>query len=785
MLKNYFKSAFRNLVKNKLYSIINIVGLSISLSAAILLLLWVWDELSFDKMHSKGDRIFRAAAAMGSTKDRIWEHTSAPLAIFGKEELPEIEDACRIQGSNNLLLFTYRDKKFNEKATYADPNIFTLFNFQLLEGNPKKPFLDNRSIVLNETLAKKYFGNEPALGKLLQIKSGDSYKVTGIMKDMPLNSSLQYDLLLPFDILAENRQNNPLNNDWGNFDYQTYFLLRPSAAPENVGKQLAVIHRKNQPSEFFKDLTYLLQPLEKMHLYDVLGHEQGMRQVKIFLLVAFVILLIACINYVNLVTARSTRRSKEVSVRKVVGANKSHLFYQFLTESSVVFLISIIIAIALIFTFMPLYNDLSGKQMVFSLFDAKVWFLFGCTMIVILGAAGVYPALMLSKFNPALALKGILPGLGQNNGFRRLLVVLQFSCSIVLIISTLIIGKQLTYIRNADLGFAKESVFTFSAFNFTKNYEAIRDELQRQPGVLGVTTASQSVMNLMSSTGDFNWDGKPANMNNFIINQLSVDRNFPDVMDMKLIDGKGFTGTAADSAHFIINETALKQTGLQNPIGKPVTFHDQAGTIVGVVKDFHFKDMKTKIEPCILFINPHWGWNTIYIKTTGKEAKAAVNSVENLWKRYNADYEFNYKFMDDAFDEMYRTDIRSGKLFNIFASIAILLSCLGLFGLVTFTAETKVKEIGIRKTLGASVNHIILLISKDFLRLVGISFLVAFPLAWWMMGKWLENYVYRTEIQIWVFIVAGLTAFLIAAITVCGKALKAAQSNPVKSLRSE
>lgn len=785
MLRNYFKSAIRNLVKNKLYSVINIVGLSVSLSAAILLLLWVWDELSFDKMHGKGERIYRAAAAMGSTKDRIWEHTSAPLAIFGKEELPEIEDACRIREDNNFLLFTYQDKKFNEKAIFTDPNIFRFFDFQLLEGDPKRPFPDNRSIILNKTLAKKYFGDEPAIGKLLQIKNGDSYKVTGIMKDMPLNSSFQYNLLLPFDILAENRLDNPLNNDWGNFDYQTYFLLRPNVFPEEVGKRLANIHRKNQSSDFYKDLTYILQPLEKMHLYDILGQEQGMRQVKIFLLVAFVILLIACINYVNLVTARSTRRSKEVSVRKVVGANKGHLFWQFLIESSAVFLISTIIAIALIYTFMPLYNDLSGKQMTFSLLDVKVWLLFGGTLIIILCAGGIYPAFMLSKFNPAFALKGILPGLGRNNGFRKLLVVFQFSCSVILIISTLIIGRQLAYIRNVDLGFSKESVFTFSAFNLTKNYEAIRDQLQRQPGILGVTAASQSVMNLMSSTGDFDWENKPVDMNNFIINQLSVDRNFPKVMDMKLIDGKGFTGTPADSAHFIINATALKQTGLQNPIGKTVVYHDQPGTIVGVVEDFHFKDMKTAIEPCILFMNPHWGWNTIYVKTTEKDAKAAVASVEKLWKRYNADYEFNYKFMDDAFDEIYWADIRSGKLFNLFATIAILLSCLGLFGLVTYTAETKVKEIGIRKTLGASIQNIILLISKDFMKLVCLSFILAFPIAWWMMSRWLDNYVYRTDIPLWIFVLAGLTAFIIAAVTVCGQALKAARNNPINAIRTE
>lgn len=510
-----------------------------------------------------------------------------------------------------------------------------------------------------------------------------------------------------------------------------------------------------------------------------------MRQVKIFLLVAIVILLIACINYVNLVTARSSRRSKEVSVRKVVGANKGHLFWQFLSESFVVFFIAMLFSIGLIFLSMPFYNDLSGKQMVFSLLDSKVWILFAGSLLVILLSAGVYPALMLSNFNPALALKGILPQLGKNSNFRQLLVVVQFSCSVILIIATLVIGQQLKYIRNLDLGYSKENIFTFNTFNFSSRYETVRENLKQQPGILDATVSNHAILQIGSSTGDIEWEGKPADMGNFMINQLSIDRNFPEVMDMTFIQGKGFTGTAADSANYILNETAVKQMGLDEPVGKTISFHDQPGTIVAVVKDFHFQDMKKKIEPCILFMNPGWGWNTMYVKTTAKDAKQAISSVEKLWKQYNSDYEFDYKFMDERFDQMYKADTRSGTLFSIFSGVAILLSCLGLFGLATYTAETKVKEIGIRKTLGATVSNIILLISKDFLKLVGISFLVAFPLAWWLMNKWLENYVYRTGIEWWMFLLAGLVSFAIAAVTVCGKSLKAAQGDPIKAIRSE
>lgn len=782
MIKNYFKTAIRTLVKNKSYAAINIAGLAVSLTAAMLLLLWVWDELSYDRMHAKGDRIYSANGAIDREMQNIWA-TSAPLAVFGKAEIAAVEEACRVNEWGGSVLLSHGRKTFNERAIYADSTFFRIFDFRLLEGNPLKPFADNNSIVLSQSTANKYFGSEQAMGQVLQTKDGRNFKVTAIMEDMPTNSSLRYDLLLPVGMLAENR--NDMDNDWGNFYLKTYFLLKPGTDANAVGKQLAAIHLKHRPSEFFKDINYLMQPLEKLHLYNEKGDEQGMRQVKIFSLVALVILLIACINYVNLVTARSTRRSKEVSVRKVVGANKGHLFWQFIAESFVVFFIALIVAIGLIAALIPIYNSLSGKEMVFSLLDSRVWIIFGLALIAVLSMAGVYPAWMLSSFKPATALKGKLPGFGKNGNFRRVLVVVQFSCAVVLIVATLVIASQLNYIRNLNLGYTKENIFTFNSYNFQKNYETIRDELQNQPGIAGVTVAQQSILNVGSATGDIEWEGKPAGMENFMINQLSVDRNFPEVMGMELIAGKGFTGTAADSAHYILNETAVKQMGLENPIGQTISFHEVPGTIVAVVKDFHFKNMKTAIEPCILFINPNWGWSTLYVKTTGSEAQQAIAAVEKLWKQYNADYDFNYQFMDESFDNMYKSDMRSGKLFNIFAGVAIFLSCLGLFGLVTYAAETRFKEIGIRKTLGASASNIIILISKDFLVLVAISFLVAFPLAWWMMNGWLNNYAYRTDIAWWIFAVSGFVAFAIAAITVCGKSIRAAQQNPIKAIRTE
>lgn len=791
MLKNYFKAAFRSLLKHRSYAAINISGLAISLAAAVLLLLWVWDELSFDRMHSKGDRIYILSSTFDIKSDNLYRVGPPPLAVYGKNQIPAIEEACR---SSNIPAITiqHNDRKFNEEGKFIDPSFFQIFDFHLIKGDRSNPFPDNESIVLTEKLAKKYFGDKEAIGQIVQLNVNPinpqkrGFKVTGVINDIPKNSSITGEFLLPFSLLKQETNEQDFDAQWGAFSYETAFLLKTGSNPQQVAKQLADLHRKNVNADLFNGLVYFLQPLNKLHLFDAKGKEQGMQQVRIFALIAAVIVLIACINYINLVTARSTRRSKEVSVRKVVGAKRAHLFWQFISESFLVFLIAMLLAIGITYLTMPIYNSLSGKEMVFNLIDPRVWILFGGSLFFILVLAGVYPALMLAKFRPSLALKGIIPSLGKNSGLRKILVVVQFSCSVVLIVATLIVSKQLEYVRKKDLGYNKENVFLLPSHNFRTHFNTVRNELKKENGIQGVTIGSGNISQVGQGTGDIEWEGKPANMVNFMVGILSVESNFLDVMKVKLLEGKGFTGTAADSNHIILNETAVKQMGIEQPIiGKPITFRNRNCTVVGIAKDFHFTNLKTPIGPLVIHSDPGALWSTLYVKAASNQAPLALAAVERLWKQYNGDQEFDYRFLDETFDQLYRSDIRAGKLFNLFAGIAIVLSCLGLFGLVTFTAETRVKEIGIRKTLGATVGNIILLISNDFLKLVGISFLIAFPLAWWMMNRWLENYVYRTEMQIWVFALAGFTAFAIAAITVCGKALKAAQHNPVNAIRTE
>lgn len=789
-METYFKTAWRNLQGNKTYSLINITGLAVSLAACILLLLWVQDELSYDQFHVKADRIYKASAAFRKgDKQDIWT-TPAALATHGKQQVPEIEDACRVTDFRSISKLQYGNKKFFDlHCGLADHSFFSMFSFDLLEGNKKNPFPDNLSVVLSESTARKFFGNEDPIGKTIRGNEKEHFHVTGIMKDIPDHSSIKYDLIIPFTILERNYDGKDywksLDENWGNYNYDTYFLLKENASPVTAAKKLTLMHQKAQAGDdFTKNLSYLLQPLKTVHLYSADGKDQDMATVRIFFIIAMVILLIACINYVNLITARAIKRGKEISLRKIAGANRLQLFLQFMAESLLIFLISIILATVLIYITIPLYNDIAGKQIRFSLFNPQVWATYSFTLIATLVLAGIYPAITLTNFRPIEALKGKISGFGKNTTLRKVLVIIQFTFSLILIISTFIIGKQLKYIREKKLGFDKENIISVNMNAIRDHYDAAKAELLGQPGVTAITSSGDDIMNSYSSSADTEWDGKSQEQETFMIAQNPVEQNFLQVMNMPLVAGSGFSGTPADSTHVIMNETAIREMKIKDPVGKRFKFHDVERTIVGVVKDFHFQNLHNPIKPFILFYNPEWR-NYMYIKTNAGNTVQAIAALEKIWKRYNGDIPFKYKFLDDTFYEMYRADIRIGMLFNSFAIITILISCLGLFGLITYTAESKVKEIGIRKTLGAGIADIVGLLSKDFLVLIMISCTVSFPLAWLGLNKLLQNYAYRTALSWWVFALAGLATLLIALLTISFKAVKAALANPVKSLRTE
>jgi putative ABC transport system permease protein len=793
MLKNYFKIALRNLRKSATYSFINITGLAVGLAVSILLLLWVSDELSYDRFNAHADSLYRLSPKFGDgANPTIWESTPAPLAIYAKKELPEVENACRVTEDWAVSVFEYQGKKITEwHNCQVDSYFFSMFTYPLIKGSPQHPFTDAHSVVLSETTAKKFFGDEDPIGKTLKADDKKIYQVTGVMKDMPDNSSIQFNMVFNFQELEKDQDTTgyfnkrPIDANWGQYNYETYVLLKPGANPVVAGQKMGAMHRSHQNIDFNKHLTYLLSPLTKIHLYATDGTEQGMMIVRVFFIVAVIVLLIACINYVNLITARAIGRSKEISLRKIVGAGKLGLFLQFLSESLLTFLIALVIATGLIYLVMPLYNDLAGKNIVFKPWAPEVLAVYGLTLLATLLLAGIYPAVTLSSFKPLEAMKGKLSGIGSKGNFRKVLVVVQFSFSIILITSTIIIGKQLQYIREKNLGYDKENVFSLWMRNIDNHYEAVKAELLQQPGILGVTESGVDIINSGTGTSDADWDGKRPDQQAFTIGQMPVERNFLEVMGIRLKEGKGFTGSPADSSNFILNETAIKATGITEPaVGKRFTFHGIKGIIAGVVQDFHFQNMHTQIRPLLMQYDKQWR-GKMYIRTSGKDAAKALAAVEGIWKRYNADYDFNYTFLDNSFNDLYKSDTHVGRLFDCFAVVAILISCLGLFGLVTFTAESKVKEIGVRKVLGAGVPHIVVLLSKDFVVLVLVAAAIAFPVAWYGLGKFLQGYAYRTDLSAWVFVAAGGITLVIAMITVSVRCVQAALANPVKSLRME
>ncbi|MEJ0103791.1 MAG: ABC transporter permease [Bacteroidota bacterium] len=789
MLRNYFKTALRSLRNNKMYSFINISGLAVSLAVSILLLLWAKDELSYDRFNINAANIYKLAPKFDD-KGNIWGNTPAPTAIFAKKELPEVADACRITEDWASSIFEYNGKKMREwHNCLADASFFTLFTYPLIKGDPQHPFADAHSIILSETTAKAFFNHEDAMGKVLRADDKKLYTVTGVMKDMPENSTIKYNIVFNFQLLEEEYDTakgfKSLNTNWDQYNYDTYVLLKPNANPVAAGVKLGAIHRHNYDIPPNKNLTYLLNPLTKLHLYTIDGKEQGMMVVRVFIIVAIIVLLIACINYVNLITARAMKRSKEISMRKIIGAGKMELFMQFLSESLLTFLIALVLATGIIYLVMPLYNDISGKNIVFKPWSTDVLALYGLTMLATLLLAGIYPAITLSSLKPLEAMKGKLSGIGSKGSFRKVLMVVQFSFSIMLITSTIIIGKQLKYIREKNLGYDKENMFSFWMHNMNDHYDAAQAELLKTPGITGITECGVDIINTYSGSTDVDWDGKTADQQSFGIIQLPVERNFLQVMGLQLVEGSGFTGSPADSANFILNETAIREMGIKEPvIGKRLKFHSVNGVIAGVVKDFHFQNMHRKIAPLLMQYDKNWR-GKMYVRITDKDAPRALAAVESLWKKYNPDYPFEYIFLDDLFADLYKTDMHIGQLFNCFAIITILISCLGLFGLVTFTAESKVKEIGVRKVLGAGVPHIVALLSKDFLVLVLVAVVIAFPLAWYGLNNFLQGYAYRTNLSWWVFALAGFITLFIALFTVSFKCVQAALANPVKSLRSE
>ncbi|HWB25704.1 MAG TPA: ABC transporter permease [Chitinophagaceae bacterium] len=788
MFKNYFKTAWRNLTKNKFYSLINIAGLSVGLCIGMIILLWVQDEYSFDNFHSNAKNIYRLENRVGTgNSTQIWTETVAPIGMLAKQQLPEVKNYVRL--CENYFYSAYRngDKVFNENNTiFTDPQFFTFFDFPIIKGNKTNPFPNSNSVVLTESYAKKYFGNDDPIGKTILADNKVSFMVSGVVKDFPLNSSIRPDMIFPMEYFRQQRYanssgNQTMDHDFVQFNYETYLALQPGTNITALATKIRNIHLANKADD--TDILYLPQALKNMHLYHADGTDGGIETVRIFTIIALLILAIGCINYVNLSTARSMLRAKEVSMRKIVGAAKMQLFLQFIIETALLFILASVIAVALMYLVLPVFNTISGKELVINPGDYHLWMVILLTITGTLIASSIYPAMLLSSFQPLKALRGKFSTSSGDAGFRKVLVVTQFVFSVVLITGTIVIRGQLDYIRSRQLGYDKSYTIHVGMGEMGNHFDAVKAELLKQPGVLAVTRASSSPVQIGGETGNNDWVGKQTGQT-LMLHPMAIDKNFIPFFKMQLVQGNNFTGAVADSSHFILNEAAIRETGIKDPIGKTFKLWDNHGTIIGVVKDFHFASMREKIAPAIFFYNPNNEYQ-LFIKTTGRDAPKAIAAAEAQWKKYNAGFPFSYNFLDDTFNRMYRGEERTGLLFNVFAGIAIFISCLGLFGLAAYTAQVRTREIGVRKVLGASVTGIIRLLATDFVKLVLIAIVIATPVAWYAMNTWLQGFAYKINMGWAVFALAGIIAIAIAFITISFQAVKAALANPVKSLRTE
>ena len=778
---SHLKVAVRKMRKQKAYSFINTAGLALGMACSFLIFFWVQDELDYNRFHEKADQLFRINKRYHIGGEAQYNSsTPIPLARSVRENFPEVIDATRFQRIRALVSFGGKEDKvfYERRVCVVDPSFFKVFTFPSVKGNPVEALKEPDSIVLTESVAAKYFGVEDPIGKTLTLDHDKDFIVKGVIEDIPLASDLRFDLFVPTARMIDPQ----LLEDWGNHYAITFVLLQDGSIPAEVEKKLSELIQKQLPKE---QISLALQPLGDIHLYSEDGSEQGMKFIRIFSIVALFILIIACINYINLSTARSEKRAKEVGLRKVIGARRMQIAWQFFAESVLFTLIALGIALLLIQLLEGVFHDLTGKTIVLA--DLKPRFIVG--LLLITGftglAAGVYPALVLSSFKPVQALRGGSDRHGGKASFRKTLVVVQVSLSIMLLISLGVIEKQLRYIRSRDLGFDKNGVlFMRMAGGLQKNYEAFRNELLQNPGVAAVARTFQPPGEMSAIVRGIRWEGMEAG-ESVAFGFIPVDYDTLDLLDIKIVQGRKFSREfPTDDSNFILNEKAIKAIGLKDPIGKPFSLTFSTGTIVGVVKDFHSMPLNYGIEPVVLLINPDY-LSLALVKIRPGDRRGAISGVEAAWKKFAPGFPFEYHFLDERFELYYGPEILAGKLFRYFALIAIFISCLGLLGLSAFMAEQKTKEIGIRKALGASIPRIVLLLTKQFLLWVLLANIIAWPVAYVAMRSWLDNYPFRTSLGLSLFLLSAVAALLITMFTVSFQAVRAARANPVDSLRYE
>ncbi len=804
MLKNYLKVTLRNISRYKGYSFINIAGLAVGMACSVLIFLWVNDELSYDRYHTNVHQIYRVITK-GKLADRDVNIAVSPppLAETFVQEFPEVMNAVRLYQSREKVLISCEDKRFYEERFYfADPTVFEVFTMPLIWGDSKSALSQPHSIVITQAIAQKYFGNESPIGKTLTLDNSLDFRITGLAENMPSNSHFHFNFLASLSTLELSR-----SPSWFNSSFHTYLVLRKDCPPSQLEAKFPAFIRKHlgpqikagmgvSIDDFFalgNRFNFFLQPLTEIHLHSNLDFELeangDARYIYIFSIIALFIVLIASVNFMNLATARSFNRAKEVGVRKALGANRLQLVRQFLAESILLSSIAFVITIALVELFLPLFNSYSGKQLELNLRSLLILPAIIIGVLAIGIFAGSYPAFFLSSFKPVAVLRKSFEGSANSSWLRGVLVIFQFTVSIVLLIGTFVVFRQLKYIHNKNLGFEKENVIIIhGAGALGKEQEAFKQAILKSSSVAGAAASDYVLGKDFDITGlkleGSSEEGFQA------INLLCCDHDFASTLHLEITDGRFFsTDFKTDSSSIVINETAARMFGLKEPVGKhlitTVKGNIQTFTVIGVVKDFHFESLHQRIRPLALRLFEEGEGEYITVRVGLADPGKIVAFIKEEWKKFAPQQPFEYAFMEDNFKSLYRPEHRAGQLFMAFSVLAIFIACLGLFGLSSHIAEQRTKEIGIRKVLGASVKGIVLLLSQEFTKWVLVANVIAWPIAYYVMSRWLQSFAYRIDVKLWMFLLAGLAAFLIALLTVSFQAIKAALANPVESLRYE
>ena len=787
MFKNYLNVALRSIKKHWGFSIINISGLVMGMACAILILLWVQDELSFDKFHKNIDDLYIVGARMYfGAEVQNWGSTPPAVGPAFKADYPEVVNSTRYYRVRDLAL-RHEDIAFTESIRATDPAFLEMFTFPMIVGDKRTALSGTHSIVLAEKIAHKFFGDENPLGKILRIEDTYDFVVTGVLEDIPSNSWLQFDVLIPIAFCEELYENDRSLDIWDNYSFRTFVQLAEGASPESFTEKIT--HRiTNETGRKFSE-PYL-RPFSSLHLHWLGFGGGNIQSVRIFSMIAFFVLFIACVNFMNLTTARAGNRAREVGLRKVVGARRIQLIAQFFGESILLSFLSLFLAMILVHALLPVFNTLAGKTLSVDYFNnpALILRLMGVALFTGL-MAGSYPALLLASFQPSRTLRGSWRGGSGSARFRKILVVIQFALSIALIAGTDIVSKQLQYMQNKDLGFDREHLLYIPLKGaLAQNWEPAKQAMLQDPDVLSVSMISHLLTGAYNNNVGWHWEGKDDDSDP-LVSKIAVDFDMVETFRTELVQGSFFSrdfisGSTDTDPRIIINETFAEITKLENPIGKRISSWDNHYTVMGVIKDFHFKPLYDEIEPLVLFYRPGW-FRYMFLRIRSDRISQTMRHIERVHKKFNPAFPFVYSFIDDNFDRLYRAEHRTGSLIRVFTVIAIMISCLGLFGLAAFMAEQRTKEIGVRKVLGASVPGIILLLSREFTKWVILANVIAWPAAYLFMKNWLQSFAYRIDLGPGSFFLAAVMALGIASLTVSIQALRAAQTNPVDALKYE